>query len=724
MSNITGKLKTIIFHNAENGYLVALFRVHKENDKESHTITIKGNMPIIINDVTLVLTGDMEFDQKYKKDQFVFTAYEKIMPTDKENIMEFLKSSLVNGCGKKTAEKLVEAYKEDTLEVIKDLQKILDLGISEKTALKINSSIINFSKSSEDILELQKMNFTIEEASKIYNEYNQGTMDVVKNHFYKLRSIINFRKLDSIYLANNDFDSDERVVACMLEIMTMLSDGDGHTFYTKDMISSGLRSIFSIYMDLDREDEFYDTLKDSEYIVMLEDKIFLSEYFEAEMVIAEKLKNIGNKKVVPLKNSDDKILKLQDKLNIEYHYKQKEAICSAMNKNVTIISGGPGTGKTTILNSIVKLYIEENKISNSQIPAKIALLAPTGRASKKMSMATGLSACTIHRFLKWNKSDDTFEYNENNKLCHEFIVIDECSMIDVKLFASLLSALQNNVKLILVGDSQQLPSVGAGLVFDSLIESDLFNYTSLTRIYRQSDNSYIPDLAQSIKDEELTESFLEKKDDYNFLKVDSDNILHIITQAIFSAKSKGINEQDLQILAPVYKGRNGIDSLNAALRNTFNPNNFEKKEVIYNNIIYRENDKILQLTNDVEKNIFNGDIGFIYKINNDKNKITLTIKFDDQFVTVEKPYLKNMTHAYVISIHKSQGSEYEHVIMPIAKEYYNMMYNKLLYTGVSRAKKTLTLVGDPYVFSQGVRNNKSKERKTDLKTKLISMILE
>ncbi len=331
-----------------------------------------------------------------------------------------------------------------------------------------------------------------------------------------------------------------------------------------------------------------------------------------------------------------------------------------------------------------------------------------------MNSSTGISASTIHRYLKWYKDSNEFVYNEYNKTHHKLIIVDEVSMIDIDLFNALLNGISNKVKLILVGDIFQLPSVGPGLILNDLIESDFFNYIPLNQIYRQSDNSYIPFLAKEIKNNDLSEEFLTKKDDYNFVQVDSSNIKHAITQIVNLSIDKNIDETNLQVLAPMYRGEAGIDALNASLQEVYNPSRRSKEEIIYGEYIYREGDKVLQLVNDLDNNVFNGDIGFIETISNNK----IFINFDGNNVEYEKKDLKKIKHAYAISIHKSQGSEFTHVLMPISNSYFRMLYNKLIYTGVSRAKKSLTLVGDPSAFQRAVNNNYSSGRKTSLKDQL------
>lgn len=722
MKNIVGKIRHVVYHNTENGYLVAVFKVNKTDVSDSYNVTITGSMPVVIDSFDLSLNGNLVYNEKYKKEQFNFFSVEQIFPSEGDKIFDFLVSPLVKGCGKATAKKIVDAYKEEALEKIKDIDNLYKLGISEKACMKIFASINNLTSYDEIISKLQDMNFSIEEACKIYNEYKDSTLDVIENNFYALKDIISFKKLDSIYVTMQSFDDAKRVYACILEVMKFLSFSYGHTYYNIDMIKTSLREMFSIYLSIEDEEVLINKLVLDEEVVIENDKIYLKEYYDYEVYISKKLVSLNKDSSLTIDDFDTKLKVLEDRYNITYDEIQRKAIRSALTQNITIISGGPGVGKTTILKSIVRLIIEEEKLSRSQVSANLALLAPTGRASKKMSMSTNEGASTIHRFLKWNKEDDSFEYNEENKVSNKFVIIDECSMIDIKLFYSLLSALKDGVKLILVGDCDQLPPVGAGAVFTSMISSDVFNFISLNKIYRQSENSYIPDLAYCVKTGELDESFLTKKDDYNFIPTSSENLKTMLNQVVFAAKSKGIEQMQIQVLVPMYKGINGIDNLNVYLRNVFNPSDFEKREITYNSVVYREKDKIIVLNNDVEKNIFNGDIGIIKSILKEGKETVIKLEIDGNIITVSKNYLKNLSHAYAISIHKSQGSEFEHVIMPICSSYYRMMYKKLIYTGVSRAKQSLIIIGSPEVFYKGASNNIDALRNTTLKDKILSII--
>ncbi|MBE6157138.1 MAG: ATP-dependent RecD-like DNA helicase [Firmicutes bacterium] len=727
MSLIVGKIKSIIYHNESNGYLVAIFRVSKVSDESldeylKKSITITGTFLELKMETLMELNGEFISHEKFGK-QFKVNSYELVMPKENDDIIEFLSSSFVKGCGKKTAEKIVEIYGSESIDIIKENKFSLDKidGMSDSKREKIYESLINYSKSSDVILKLKNLGFSIEESGKIYSKYRETIVDILENNIYLLNEIVDFKRLDGIFLNNyKDKYDKRRVKACILESMKAISLNTGDIYYEQPDVFGVLSKLFSLNIDYETYIEYLEELENDLSIVINESKCYLQENFQAEMEIAKYLKNIDAKSE---KNYDyeEAIEKLESKLQITYNDDQKKAIKTALNNNITIISGGPGTGKTTIINAIVKLYIEKNRLNNIGLVEQIALLAPTGRAAKKMSTSTGLPASTIHRYLKWNKDHNDFMINENNKNFQRLIIVDEVSMIDTNLFAALLKGVHSYVKLILVGDAFQLPSVGPGLVLSDLINSDLFNYVPLNYIYRQSENSYIPYLAREIKNKDLCEEFTQKRDDYNFIMTDNKDIRLTIKKIIEAGITKGYDENNLQILAPMYKGENGIDNLNKMLCDIFNPNEGQR-QITYGEIIYKEGDKVLQLVNDADNNVFNGDIGFIKSISTISNpykKDIVTIDYDGNIVLYQKKDLKNIRHAYAITIHKSQGSEFDHVIMPITYHYGNMLYNKILYTGVSRAKKSLILIGDASSFYKGVLNDYGTMRKTTLQEKLM-----
>ena len=723
MNYIKGKLKKIIYHNNDSGYVVALFRIKETNDKVmmdkvNKSITVRGIFTDVNIDISMTLYGYYTNNDKFGM-QYAVESYEIDIPTTKDGIIEFLASSFIEGCGERTAKKIVDYFGEKTLDIIKENQdNLLKIeGITAIRAAKIHNSLLNYNKSSDAILKFQNLGFTIEECSRIYNKFKDRIDEILGDYFYDLKEIIDFKKVDAIYKNNYSKDNDIRIKACVLESMQILSFTNGDTYYYQEEILKVLEKEFSIILSEDVLDYLFDNLVNDEKIYIDGRRIYLMSYYRKELNIANTLKKINENSVKKIVNLKEKLEDLEKKLGIDYNADQEKAIITALNNNICIISGGPGTGKTTIINAITKLYIEDKLLGPADIMESIALLAPTGRASKKLATSTNLPAYTIHRYLKWYKDSNDFFYNEYNKTNHKLIIVDEVSMIDVDLFNALLNGISSNVKLILVGDTFQLPSVGPGLVLDDLISSDYFNFVPLNQIYRQSDNSYIAYLAKDIKNNDLSEEFLKKKDDYTFFQTDNSMIKDAIEQIIRISLKKKIDERKMQILAPMYKGENGIDNLNILLQKIYNPPSINKREIVYLDITYREGDKVLQLLNDLEKNVFNGDIGYIKEINGGN----ITIDFEGNKVVYTKKDLKQIKHAYAITIHKSQGSEFEHVIMPISTSYYKMLYNKLVYTGVSRAKKSLTIVGSAQAFVKAINNNYSSNRKTSLKEKILEV---
>lgn len=723
MNYIKGKFKQSIF-KSDTGYNVGLFKISETDDPEMEnfikkTITFTGYFDTLNNDDTYILYGSLVYHDRYGY-QYSVASYEKVLPTGKDAIIEFLTSSLIKGCGEKTAIKIVEILGDNAIEKIKDNINNLDLipKLSETKKKSIYNSILKYYESNETIIKLKEYGFSIKDSLKLINIYGNGILNIVENNIYSLINDIDFKTLDRIYLSIYKETTNLRILACIVETMKRITFNTGDTYSYKEEIIRALNDEFNIKIS---SDEYFSTLSNEYKIVIDNDKYYLKEYYDAEIDIVNRLKEI---KISPKhleKNLDKKIKDLESSLDITYNTEQKNAIKSIFHDNIVIITGGPGTGKTTIIKGIINLYKSVYKYSDDALNMKLALIAPTGRASKRMSETTGYGSSTIHRYLKWNKDNNTFGINEFNKTNEELIIVDETSMIDTVLFDSLLKGIRKNIKLVLVGDEHQLPSVSPGLILNDLINSNKFNHIKLNNIYRQSKNSYIPVLASEIKNKNVTD-YLDKKDDYNFIECNTRNIKDLIVDIANKSINKGLDENNIQILAPMYKGEIGIDNLNIILQNIFNPHSNHLKEVVIGPIIYRVNDKVLNLVNDVDKGIYNGDIGFIYDIDINSKSDFIKVNFDNNIVSFKKEELSSIKHAYAITIHKAQGSEFDHVIMPISKTYNKMLYNKLIYTGVSRAKKSLIIIGSSEAFIYSVNNDYSEIRKTNLKELVMNNI--
>ncbi len=725
MTYIKGNYRKSIF-TSDKGYVIGLFKI-KETDNEelkiyvNKIITFTGYFHELNLDDMYIFKGDVVDHPKYGL-QFNVLEYERLKPEDEDGLVAFLSSDLFKGVGEKLAKSIVDTLGKNVLEeILKDESCLLLVPkMTSKKAHTIYETLMKYEESHQIIVYLTELGFNMKDALDIYNTYKSETIIHIEHNPYCLTDFISFLKVDEIALKLNVNEADERrIKACIIYMMNKLLFTNSDTYLEYDEILESVFNYLKIDLNVDDFDLYLEELINENKIILLDDKYYLKEMYDSEINITNTIKYLENKKTDKL-FLDNRIEELEKVNNIKYNDKQKEAIKKSLENNIAIITGGPGTGKTTIIKAICELYQNIFKLSYEELTNRIALLAPTGRASKRMSESTNLPASTIHRFLKWNKETNEFLVNEYNKNNHHLIIIDEVSMIDLNLLDSLFKGLTKNIKLVLVGDHHQLPSVGPGNILKDLIESDLIDTIYLDTLYRQDENSYITTLAHEIKNNNLSESFLETKSDYIFLKCHSikDNLKNLCLQLI----KKGYDYKRVQIMAPMYAGVNGIDNLNKELQNIFNPKT-KQNEIKYGDVVYRENDKVLQLVNLPEENIYNGDIGIIKNIVKIENKTFIYIDFDGNLVKYETKDLNKITHGFIISIHKSQGSEFEVVIMPICNSYKRMLYKKLIYTGITRAKKKLILIGEPDAFLYAINNSNEKERKTNLLEQLKNNIL-
>ena len=727
---IKGNYRKTIFSSSK-GYVIGLFKVRETNDEEmklyiNKSVTFTGYFHELNEDDMYCFYGETVDHPKYGI-QFQVSDYERLKPEDEDGLVAFLSSDLFKGVGVTLAKSIVDTLGKNVLdEILKDESCLLLVPkMTAKKAHKIYETLSKYEESHQMIVYLTDLGFNMKDALDIYNIYKKDTIANIEHNPYKLieDADVNFVKVDEIALKFDIKENDERrIKACIIYIMNKILFTNSDTYLIYDEIVEGVFNYLKIDLDIDEFDLLLNELIEENKIVLLDDKYYLKEMYDSETNIVKEISYLINNKISK-KDLDTRIEELESVNNIKYNDKQKEAIKKSLENNITIITGGPGTGKTTIIKAICELYMEINKLDFDDAPNKIALLAPTGRASKRMSESTLLPASTIHRFLKWNKETNEFLINEYNKTFQNLIIIDEVSMIDLKLLDSLFRGLTRNIKLVLVGDHHQLPSVGPGNILKDLIESDLIDTIYLDTLYRQDENSYIPTLAQEIKNNELSDTFLETKSDYTFLKCSSLSIKENLKNLCKQLVDKGYDYKRVQIMAPMYAGINGIDNLNKELQAIFNPNDNSKNEIKYGDVIYRENDKVLQLVNMPEENIYNGDIGVIKNILKIERKTFIYIDFDGNLVKYESKDLNKITHGFIISIHKSQGSEFELIVMPICNSYKRMLYRKLIYTGITRAKKKLILIGEPQAFVYAVNNNNEIIRKTNLLEQLKNNIL-
>ena len=544
---------------------------------------------------------------------------------------------------------------------------------------------------------------------------------ILDNNIYQVIEDINdlyFKKIDMIALKNGiEKNSLIRVKASLIYIMNEVSNTFGHSYYYKEELSSYLPRVLGINIDEELFNNAINELSSNLKIIIKDEKIYLREMYEDECLIVKRFRMLNSNRENTDKRLDSVFKELESNYSITYNICQEEAIKKSYMRDFLIITGGPGTGKTTIMKGIVELYRLMEKISYEKLNERIALLAPTGRAAKRMSEATGMGASTIHRFLKWNKDTNKFQVNEYNKSKVEFVIIDEASMIDTYLMASLLRGISSNCKIVLVGDDHQLPSVGPGQVLHDLIESKKLEVVELTELYRQSLNSNIISLAYDIRKKQINRNIFNKEDDLTFIDCTEKEVIPNICE--IARTYKDLNYRKFQILAPMYKGINGIDEINKKVRDIFNPKNKQKEKTI-SEFTFREDDKVIQLTNMPDDNVYNGDIGIIDRIQSSP-KSEIYIDFDSNIVKYTPSNYNNFRSAYAISIHKAQGSEFDVVVIPIVKAYNKMLYQKLIYTGVTRAKKKLYLIGDFEALERASFNDRD-DRRTSIKEYLINGI--
>ncbi len=725
---IKGNYRKSIY-TSENGYTIGIFKVIETNSADidiyvDRTITFTGYFHELNEIDTYIFYGKLVEHNKYGE-QFQVEKYERVLREDKNGIVEFLSSGLFKGIGEAKAKKIEKVLGKDTFKIIIENPSNLILipTITEKNASELHDKLVEYQSSYETIMYLNKIGFSTKDAMIIYNKYKEKTVEQIDKNIYQLIEDIYemyFKKIDLIAIKMGILKDDPiRIDASILYIMRELSNNYGHTYFYKEEIFSYLSRVLQTAVTYENFEERLNFLEKDLRIVKLDDKYYVRQLYEAEELITKRLLLLAHQKKKEIKNIEEEIAVLEQEMGICYNKDQKEAIICANTANFLVITGGPGTGKTTIMKAIIELYKRLNKYSSRDLDDKIALLAPTGRAAKRMSEATFYKASTIHRFLKWNKDNDSFQVNEYNKSKVSFVLIDEASMIDTYLFSNLLKGLSVNTKIILVGDADQLPSVGPGQILHDIIASNMLDICYLKELYRQGKDSNIISLAYDIRNNSLNKNIFNISDDLTFIECSDSDVLDEISN--IASVYKDLSYKDFQVLAPMYKTINGIDNINNKLQNIFNKASKDKKSLTVGDYMLREGDKVIQLSNMPDDNVYNGDIGLISRIVLKPNK-EVYVDFDGNVVKYTPSSFNKFRLAYAISIHKSQGSESDVVIIPLVKSFKKMLYRKLIYTGITRSKKSLFLIGDYKALELAVSNTSTDLRRTSLKDFLINGI--
>ena len=722
---IKGTFSKSIYESG-TGYIIGIFRVKETNSDElseyvGRTITFTGYFHELNTIDTYLFYGKLVQHEKYGE-QFQVESYERCKPEEKDSILEFLTSGLFKGIGEKKAKAIVDVLGKDTLKIILEQPDNLILipGITKKNIDMLHHKLKEYEASYEAILYLTDLGFSTKDSMLIYNFYQKKTLDVVKQNIYQVVEDIfdlTFKKVDMIALSSGvEKDDKNRVKASILYIMQEVSNTFGHSYYFREEFVSYLPRVLNCEISSTLLEECFLELEKDLKIAIKDEKYYLKEMYDAECLIVKRFRLLNRNPVSSFKGLKKEIQELESYFGITYNTSQLEAIEKSITHDFFIITGGPGTGKTTIVKGILELYRQVHKLSYEALSEKVALLAPTGRAAKRMSEATLFPASTIHRFLKWQKEQNKFQVNEYHKSKVEFVIIDESSMIDTYLMAHLLRGISANCKIVLVGDDHQLPSVGPGQVLHDVIESNMLEKVELTELYRQKDDSHIISLAYDIRAQKIRPEIFNVTDDLTFIECNEAQVLPNICEICETYKD--YNYKSFQILVPMYKGIHGIDEINKKVQTIFNPKESNQKEIRVGEVFFREDDKVIQLTNMPDDNVYNGDIGIIERIQESPKK-EIHIDFDGNLVKYTPSNYSNFRQAYAISVHKAQGSEFDVVVLPIVKGYRKMLYQKLVYTAVTRAKKKLYLIGDRESLQWAASNVADDIRRTTIQDFLI-----
>ena len=738
---IVGGIKAVFYQNPSNFYKVLLVQITETNcDYKEQEIVVTGSFGQIQEEEVYRFYGKLVDHPKFGM-QFTSTRYHQEKPTSIEGLIHYLSGDKFPGIGEKTAEAIVDALGEEAIDRINaDPDVLVQIPqLNQKKRDTIVEVIQQSNGMEKIIIGLDQYGFGSQLAYSIYQTYQEKTLEIIQENPYQLLEDIEhvgFKKADAIAeQIGIKADSPMRIKAAILFSLNelCLSNGDTYT-YAEQLLTKTIEVLESSRSFLIEPESVADEivhLIDENKLIEDNGKLYIRSLYAAEWGITASIHHmLENSSKIKYSQDIDKEIKIVEKtFNIQYGKSQKEAIKKAVQSPIFILTGGPGTGKTTVLNGIVTLYAELNGLSldvedyTEEKPFPILLAAPTGRAAKKMNESTGLPSSTIHRLLGLNGSENQAGEQAEKELSGGLLIVDEMSMVDTWLANQLLRAVPSGMQVLLVGDKDQLPSVGPGQVLHDLLASQKVPSMELNEIYRQGDGSSIITLAHSIKNGELPADFLKPQRDRSFFNCSTFQIEEVIRQVVTKAKAKGFTAQDIQVLAPMYRGPAGIDALNKMLQDIFNPNDTgRRKEVSFNNKVYRIGDKVLQLVNYPEMNVFNGDMGEIVGITYAKeteDKVDeIVIRFDANEVTYKRSEWNKITLAYCCSIHKSQGSEFKMVILPMVKNYHRMLRRDLTYTAITRASELLILCGEPQAFHESVMKS-SADRLTTLKERIM-----
>jgi exodeoxyribonuclease V alpha subunit len=708
-STIKGVVERITFQSPETGYTVLRFKASRHND----LVTVVGMLMDVVVGTNLEINGVWKVDRKYGQ-QFEAHTWQEVMPATVYGIEKYLGSGLIKGIGPKYAKKIVAKFGADTLDIIEEnIERLGEVeGIGKKRIQQIKFSWVRQREIKNVMVFLQSHDVSSAYAAKIYKAYGNDAVKRVQENPYQLADDIwgiGFKTADTIAVKMGiEKDEFNRLRSGIKYALGELGN-EGHVFaYREQLIKKGKELLDVTESQLD---EAIERMMKNDDLKVEEDAIYLPPFYYAEIGAAKRLRMIISAEAEENIFTKDQMVdlgRIQKTLGISYDDVQAEAIHRAANSKVMVLTGGPGTGKTTTTQGIIQAFLDKG--------LSILLAAPTGRAAKRMSEATGREAKTIHRLLEF-KPPEGYKRNEENPLEGDVLLVDECSMIDIMLMNSLLKAVPANMRLVLIGDVDQLPSVGAGNVLRDIIDSEAVPVVRLTKIFRQAQQSRIITNAHKVNEGKFPDISNGKNSDFFFLNREEPEV--IAKEIVELVKNKlpnyyKVKPSEIQVLTPMQKGIIGAINLNQELQKAINPS---MEGIRRGGYIFKQYDKVMQIRNNYDKEVFNGDIGRILEIDTEDN--TLTVLFDGRKVLYEASELDELVQAYACTIHKSQGSEYPIVVMPVSMTHFMMMQRNLIYTGITRSKKVCVVVGTMKALGYAVRNITVTKRNTMLKERLV-----
>lgn len=725
----SGTIERIIFENPSSFFRILLLNIDDTDaDFDDFEIIVTGTMADIIEGEDYTFWGNLVQHPKYGE-QLKLIRYERAKPTSK-GLVKYFSSDHFKGIGVKTAQKIVDLYGDNTIDkVLAEPEKLHDIvGLSAKNREAFIMKLRQNYGTERVLAKLSEYGISNKLAFQIQDFYKEETLEIVEHYPYQLVEDIQgigFKIADQLAQSLGiESTAPERFRAGLLHTLLTQSMEKGDTYLeAKELLEHTIELLESsrqIELDPNSVADELAHLIEEDKVQNVDTKIFENSLFFAEEGICNNLLRILEKenqnKYEPEK-IEAALTHIEEEFAISYDAIQKQAICNAIQHKIFILTGGPGTGKTTVINGIIAVYalLHGLDLHKSQ-DLPILLAAPTGRAARRMNELTGLPSATIHRHLGMTGDDDTSHLDDY--LDADFIIVDEFSMVDTWLANQLLSNISSNSKLLIVGDADQLPSVSPGQVLADLLKIPLLPQTKLEKIYRQGEDSTIVTLASQIQKGVLPPDFTEKKADRSYFEARSEHIPQMIERIVEAAIRSGIPAQDVQVLAPMYRGQAGIDHINKLMQNLINP--AEKEQLVFEATDgqYRQGDRVIHLVNDAESNVFNGDLGYITDLlpakYADSKQDELTINFDGNEIVYQRSEWYKIRLAYAMSIHKSQGSEFPVVILPITSSSHRMLQRNLIYTAITRAKSKLILLGETSAFAFAVQNT-GTTRKTYLK---------